>query len=95
VFNVFKVFGVVFKNNWILQAIVYRFFLIVIRNIKLKTIKMPFVTFHLLVVKPYFLNVAWLITKSIIRLFKFFFHVVFQVPLFPLWFPPPQPRLRF
>jgi hypothetical protein len=88
VFNVFEVFGVVLEVLWTLQAIVYGFSLVVIKNNKLKTIKMPFVTFHVLVVKLYFPNMAWLIIKSTIRLFKFF-HMVLQVVLSPLWLPLP------
>jgi len=49
-FNVFEVFGVVLEVLWTLQTIVCGFSLVIIKNNKLKMIKMPFVTFHVLVV---------------------------------------------
>jgi len=43
-----------------------------------------------LIVELYFLNMAWLDIKSIVKLIKFSFHVALQVLLFFLWppFPP-------
>jgi hypothetical protein len=47
----------------------------------------PFMTFHVLVVEPYFPNMEWLDIKAIVRLIKFSFEIALQVFLSFHWPP--------